>query len=79
MITLTFRIKGDEEYLNKLMNFYCRTYNIMVKHARGCLNNLERDHRYRELKDIYKTNQTFTSDEKNELKDLRLKYGLSKI
>ena len=62
MITLTFRIKGDEEYLNKLMNFYCHTYNIMVKHARGCLNNLERDHRYRELKDIYKTNQTFKEE-----------------
>lgn len=78
MITLTFRIKGDEEYLNKLMTFYCHTYNVMVKHARGCLNNLKRDRRYRELMTNYKENETFTSDEKNELKDLRLKYGLSK-
>ena len=68
MINLPFRNKGDEDYLNKLMNFYCHTYNIMVKHARGCLNNLERNRRYRELMTIYKENQTFTSDEKKRIR-----------
>lgn len=78
MITLTFQIKGDEKYLDKLMIFYCHTYNIMVKEARSRLARLRRDSKYRNLIDSYKLNKSFTPEEKEELKSLRKKYGLSK-
>lgn len=77
MITLTFPIKGDEEYLDKLMTFYCHTYNIMVKEARSRLTRLRRDPRYRKLMNKYKSGKNFTPEEKEELKSLRQEYGLS--
>lgn len=77
MITLTFPIRGDEEYLDKLMTFYCHTYNIMVKEARSRLTRLRRDPRYRKLMNKYKSDKKFTPEEKEELKSLRKEYGLS--
>ncbi len=39
---------NDEQYkeLNKLMGIYCHIQNVMIKHAKNCIANLERDKAY---------------------------------
>lgn len=80
MFTLSLRIyptADQEELLYSLMRTYAHSYNVMVSHAKKCLNLLKQNKRYRELLKIYKKNGKFTTAEKSEINNIIKSYGLN--
>lgn len=76
----TFAIKArlitnnEQEFqLNKLIGIYCHIQNVMIKHAKSCITNLERDNKYRATR-----GHKLSKEEKQLCQELLLKYGLNK-
>ena len=67
---------NDDLVLKARFNIIHHITNVMVKHAKGMVNQLERDIQYRQIMNNRK-GKKFTKEEKQQLTDLRLKYGLS--
>lgn len=67
---------NDDLVLKARFNIIHHITNVMVKHAKGMINQLERDIQYRQIMNNRKSKK-FTKEEKQQLIDLRLKYGLS--
>ena len=68
--------KEDEIILDKRFRIGCHIYNVLIKHAIGCLNQLERDKAY------YHYLNKLNKDKRNKdilkkLNDIRMNHGLS--
>lgn len=68
--------ESDLEILNHRFNIVHHITNVLVKHARGCVKQLERDKEYRDIFYNHKKNEKYSKEEKTILSKLRLKYGL---
>lgn len=81
LITLTARLKtskSHEEELYKLFKKYSHSNNVLVKHAKKCIELLESDPEYIEIQKAYMQNKKLTKAQKLKRKELINKYGLSK-
>lgn len=66
----------DEKILESRFNVIHHMTNVLIKHARKAINGMYNDPQYKKLIGIYKE-RTLTADEKKQLSDIRLQYGLS--
>lgn len=76
--TVEMRMYPNEEIksiLEARFNVVHHISNVMVKHAKGCIDQLERNKRYRALK----SNKNKTKEEFKELETLYIAYGLSEF
>lgn len=80
LINLTCPIKPSKqqkEELNNLFKKYWHSYNVLVKHARRCINSLEKDLEYIELQQTYKQNKKLTKEQKAKRSRLIKQYGIT--
>lgn len=81
LINLTCPIKPSkqqQEELNNLFKKYWHSYNVLVKHARKCIESLEKDLEYIELQQAYKQNKKLTKEQKSKRSSLIKQYGITK-
>ena len=69
--------ENDDAILETRFRIVCHITNVLVKHAIHCIKNLERDKTYKIIMNNYSKTKKFSKGEKETLKKLRMKYGLS--
>lgn len=74
---LTLRLETDNLVLDKRFNIAHHIYNVMVKHARCALAQLEQDKQYKNIMSTYHKTKRFAKGDKQRLNELRMYYGLS--
>lgn len=80
LINLTCPIKPSKqqkEELNSLFKKYWHSYNVLVKHARCCIDSLEKDLEYIKLQQAYKQNKKLTKEQKAQRSNLIKHYGIT--
>lgn len=77
--SLTLRLNtsdNDIKILEKRFDIARHLYNVCVKEARRRVNSLKKDKEYKRLMKIFAINKKFSSEEKEILRHLRVKYDL---
>lgn len=80
LINLTCPIKPSKqqkEELNNLFKKYWHSYNVLVKHARCCIEALEKDSEYIKLQQAYKQNKKLTKEQKAHQSNLIKQYSIT--